>query len=114
MSKKETKHHTKKAMSAASIVKMTVLICLTGNLIAQSWNFVHLKRGKVWATMHNSGQMGNILDVPGPNFDMAYPGYSNGADLSQTPNQNRGMGYYAYGEIDGVAHGYGIETREYL
>ena len=114
MSKKETKHHNKKAMSAASIVKMTVLICLTGNLIAQSWNFVHLKRGKVWATMHNSGQMGNILDVPGPNFEMAYPGYSNGADLSQTPNQNRGMGYYAYGEIDGVAHGYGIETREYL
>ena len=96
-------------------VVVLFLLGMTGILSAQAtWNWQSLTRGKVWATMWNSGQCGNVLDPPSILYTLDYPGYTVGADIWDHFAYSPGLGYYIYGEREGLAMAYTVQTREYL
>lgn len=96
-------------------VVVLLLLGMIGILSAQAtWNWKSLTRGKVWATLWNSGQMGNVLDPPSILYTLDYPGYTVGASVWDHIPYAPGQGYYIYGESGGEAKAYTIQTREYI
>ncbi|MCI0513150.1 hypothetical protein L0128_08070 [candidate division KSB1 bacterium] len=75
------------------------------------WNKKTLTRGKLWATLWNSFQYGDPVEVSNAFHTLDYPGYSKGANIDDALNYADAAGYAIYGVHQGVAFAYTINSR---
>lgn len=75
------------------------------------WNKNTLTRGKLWATLWNSLQYGDPVEVSNAFHTLDYPGYSKGANIDDALNYADAAGYAIYGLRNGVAFAYTINSR---
>jgi len=75
------------------------------------WNKKTLTRGKLWATLWNSFQYGDPVEVSNAFHTLDYPGYSKSADIDDALNYADAAGYAIYGLRNGVAFAYTINSR---
>ena len=90
------------------------LILAASILSAQTWDFKHLRRGKLWATMWNSGVVGYPVDectLFGNYYD--YPGYTAVGDCADSFALCGHSGYAVHAKLGGTAHGYTYYSRAY-
>lgn len=81
---------------------------------AQTWDFKHLRRGKLWATMWNSGVVGYPVDectLFGNYYD--YPGYTSVGDCADSFALCGHSGYAVHAKKNDVARGYTYYSRAY-
>jgi len=91
---------------------LLVLILTTETGFTQVvWDKKSLTRGKLWVTLWNSLQYGDPTETENSFFTMDYPGYSKGANIRDALNYCEAAGYIMYGERNGTAFGYTINSR---
>ena len=95
--------------------KHYIIIVLAASILyAQTWDFKHLRRGKLWATMWNSGVVGYPVDecsMFGNYYD--YPGFTTIGDCADAFALAGHSGYAIHAKLGGVAHGYTYYSRAY-
>jgi hypothetical protein len=104
----------KRMVKAPWLTVLVAVLLVSSDLFAQSWTYSTLTRGKLWSTMSNSLRKGgNAVDPGSVNFTLDYPGYSKGTSYSDALNYAEAAGFAIYGEKDGTAFGYTVNSRFY-
>lgn len=95
--------------------KHYIIVVLAASILsAQVWDYKHLRRGKLWATMWNSGVVGYPVDectLFGNYYD--YPGYTSVGDCEDSFALCGHSGYAVHAKLGGVAAGYTYYSRAY-
>ena len=95
--------------------KQYLIVALAvSTLFAQTWDFKHLRRGKLWATMWNSGVVGYPVDecsMFGNYYD--YPGYTTVGDCADAFALAGHSGYLLHASLGDTTHGYSYYSRAY-
>ncbi len=92
-----------------------LLLFITNEISAQVWTYSVLNRGKVWTNISNSLRRGGEGVDPGGVWPMVdYPGYTRiSTSLVGPLNYINAAGFSIYGEVDGVAQAYSINSVFY-
>lgn len=100
-------------MALGALIAFLFMTGLPPSAYAQvQWEYQSLTRGKLWQSIWNSVQFGE----PGalfssPAYTLDYPGYIRGARAEDALNYAEAVGFAMYGERDGLAKAYTLNTR---